>query len=75
MSINEFDLIKQSFIDCLNKQQIKEFVLMIKEIENMKTERVYPEIISTTYYRFIQFLLVKNLIDYPKQVILNFFIF
>lgn len=74
MSINEFDLIKQSFIDCLNKQQIKEFVLMIKEIEN-KTERVYPEIISTTYYRFIQFLLVKNLIDYSKQVILKFFIF
>jgi hypothetical protein len=74
MSMNEFDLIKQSFMDCLNKQQIKEFVLMIKEIEN-KTERVYPEIISTTFYRFIQFLLVKNLIDYSKQVILKFLIF
>ena len=70
--MNEFDLIKQSFTDCLTKQQIREFVLMIKEIEN-KAERIYPAIVSTTFYRFIQFVIVKNLIDYSKQVILKKF--
>ena len=44
---------------------------MINEIEN-KIEQ-FPEVFSVALYRFIEFLLVKNLIDYSKQVC--FFLF
>lgn len=68
---NESDLFRQSLSDSLTKQQIKEFCFMINEIEN-KIEQ-FPEVFSVALYRFIEFLLVKNLIDYSKQVCFFYF--
>ena len=67
-SSDNLELFKQSFVDSLNKNQIKEFCFMINEIENkLENVNMFPESFTHSLYRLIQFFLVRNLIDSNKQ--------
>jgi hypothetical protein len=60
--------LKETLTDCLNQpEQIKEFVYMINETET-KMEKTFVESFAMLFYRFIECLIVRKLIDCSKQV-------
>lgn len=64
--INDSVFVKE-FIKCYSKSQANDFCTIVRELETNIDTNFITETFITSFYRFIEFLIVRNLLDYEKQ--------
>jgi hypothetical protein len=64
--INDSVFVKE-FIRCYSKSQTSDFCTIVSELESNIDTNFLSETFITSFYRFIEFLIVRNLLDYEKQ--------